>query len=198
MKIGNNHTQYATLIMFGLLFGWLGDLFLHIISDNIIFSGLGIFSFLAGHIFYIIAFQKAIYINYPDASAVAWYELVFVFVIVGLLALFAKIKNLKFPKYTLVPVLMYAITISYMLIKAIRLCVSMWAYGTFDNIILLFLTVGLGAILFVLSDGSLGMIMGGIMADNKHFKWFNIGTYYLAQVLLASSIFLIYTKTYLN
>ena len=196
MKIGNNSTEYAKLIIWGLVMGWLGDFFLHLPNDKIYFFGIGLFAFLAGHIFYIIAFQKAIMIYYPNANAVTWYEVLAVVIIVGLIALYAVRKKIKAKAIMVAPVVLYAITISYMLVKAVRLCVAFWGYGLFDHMVLLCITVALGALLFVLSDGSLGLILFAGKNKNQKLKWFNIGTYYAAQVLLASSIFLLYTVSY--
>ena len=84
-----------------------------------------------------------------------------------------------------------ALTITTMLVKAIRYCCGQWWWGLHDHIPMLFVTVGLGAVLFVLSDASLGLILFAGKDKNRPLKWFNIGTYYAAQILLASSIFFI-------
>ena len=62
-----------------------------------------------------------------------------------------------------------------------------------DHMIMICVTVALGAILFVLSDGSLGMILFAGKKGNRPLKIFNIVTYFAAQILLASSIFFIRT-----
>lgn len=193
VKISGNHSEYAKLIMWGLAFGWLGDLFLHLLTDKIWVFGLGLFSFLAGHIFYIIAFQKAIYITYPDASVIKWYELVAVAVLVGLVVLYAVLKKIEIKTIMAVPVVMYAVTISYMLVKAFRFCIGEWGYGMNEHMAALFLTVALGAVLFVLSDGSLGLLLFAGQKKNRPLKIFNIVTYYAAQILLAASIFIVET-----
>lgn len=193
MKISSNSSSYAVLVMWGLVFGWLGDLFLGYPTDKIAVSGLGLFAFLGGHIFYIAAFQKAIYIRYPQAHAIAWYEIILVAALVGLIAFYANKKKINLKTYMAVPVAMYAVTISFMLIKALRLCIGEWAYGMNDHMAALFLTVAVGAVLFVLSDATLGILMFAGQENNRPLKYFNIGTYYAAQLLLASSIFIIYT-----
>ena len=196
MKAANNNSEYAKLIIWGLAMGWVGDFFLHLKTDKVVIFGLGLFAFLAGHIFYIIAFQKGIYVYYPQAKTFTWYEIVSVIVLVGLIALYVFLKKVKAKPVMAVPVVLYAFTITYMLVKAVRLCVSFWAYGLYDHVPLLFITVSLGALLFVLSDASLGLILFAGKNKNQKLKWFNIGTYYAAQVLLASSIFLIHTVSY--
>ena len=196
MKISGHSASsspYTKLILWGLFFGWLGDMFLHLITDKIVVFGLGLFAFLGGHIFYICAFQRAIEKTYPDKPFFAWYEIVAVLVLVGLVVLYALVKKIKGKAYMAIPVVLYAVTISAMLAKAFRYCIGEWLYGMNDNIVMLFLTVALGAVLFVLSDGSLGMILFAGQKKNRPLKIFNISTYFAAQILLASSIFFVYT-----
>lgn len=193
MKISSNSTPYASLVMFGLFFGWLGDLFLGYPSKKIAVFGIGLFAFLGGHIFYIAAFQKAIYVRYPQSAAFAWYEILLVLALVGLVVFYALKKKINIKSIMAVPVVMYAVTISCMLVKALRLCVGEWLYGMNDHMLALFLTVAIGAVMFVLSDGSLGILLFAGQEKNRPLKFFNIGTYFAAQILLASSIFIIFT-----
>lgn len=193
IQISGNYTPYAKLILWGLVFGWLGDLFLHLLTDKIWVFGIGLFAFLGGHIFYIVAFQKAIRVTYPAASSVAWYEILVVALILAAVVLYATKKKINLKNPMVIPVAMYAITISTMFLKALRYTIGELAYGTNDHMVLLFLTVALGAVLFVLSDGTLGMLLFGGQKTNKPLKIFNIATYYAAQVLLALSIFLVRT-----
>ena len=196
MKISGHSASsspYTKLILWGLFFGWLGDMFLHLITDKIVVFGLGLFAFLGGHIFYIFAFQRAIERTYPDKPFFAWYEIVAVLVLVGLVVLYAVLKKIKGKAYMAIPVVLYAVTISAMLAKAFRYCIGEWLYGMNEHIVMLFLTIALGAVLFVLSDGSLGMILFAEQKKNRPLKIFNIATYFAAQILLASSIFFVYT-----
>lgn len=189
VRISGNNTQYATLILWGLAFGWLGDMFLHLITDKIVVFGLGLFAFLGGHIFYIVAFQKAILKTYPNAGVFKWYEILAVLALVGLIVAYALIKKINIKTYMAIPVVMYAVTISMMLVKAFRYAIGEIAYGTNDHMFMVFLTVAIGAVLFVLSDGSLGIILFAGQDKNRPLKIFNIATYFAAQVLLAASIF---------
>ena len=191
MKITPNHTVYAKLILWGLALGWLGDLFLHIDTTKMWVFGLGLFSFLAGHIFYIFAFQRAIMLHYIQYRFFRWYEIPAILLIVGLFALYAWRKQIKAKLIMAIPVALYALTISAMLVKALRYCIGEWQWGTNDHMVMIFVTVALGAVLFVLSDASLGLILFAGKDKNRPLKWFNIGTYYAAQILLASSIFFV-------
>lgn len=192
MTISNNHTPYAKMIIIGLLFGWIGDLFLHIVSDKIIFFGIGGLAFLIGHIFYIDAFSKAIQETYPQANTFEWYEILAVVLLVAAVVLYGVLKKIKFNPM-MIAVLLYAVTISTMLVKALRYSIGEIVYGMNDHMIMICVTVALGAILFVLSDGSLGMILFAGKKGNRPLKIFNIVTYFAAQILLASSIFFIRT-----
>ena len=180
------------MIIIGLLFGWIGDLFLHIVSDKIIFFGIGGLAFLIGHIFYIDAFAKAIQETYPQSNTFEWYEILAVVLLVAAVVLYGVLKKIKFNPM-MIAVLLYAVTISTMLVKALRYSIGEIVYGMNDHMIMICVTVALGAILFVLSDGSLGMILFAGKKGNRPLKIFNIVTYFAAQILLASSIFFIRT-----
>lgn len=192
MQIADNHSPYAKLMVWGLVFGWLGDAFLHVLSEKMAYFAVGVVAFLTGHIFYIIAFQKAIKTTYPDATAFAWYEIAIVVGICGLIASLAF--GLKLIKKEQIPLALglcvYMVVIITMLAKAFRFIMGEISYGMNDNLVMVAITVGLGAILFVLSDGSLGAILA---MDKKARSWriFNITTYFAAQILLAASIFFV-------
>lgn len=202
-KISGNTASFSTYskyILIGLFLGWLGDMFLHLITDKIIVFGLGLFAFLGGHVFYIIAFQQMIARRYPDKGFFEWYELLAVAVLVGIILVYAFVKKkqgkLASGKlYMVIPVVLYAVTISAMLAKAFRLCIGEWLWGMTDDkvMLMMFITVALGAVLFVLSDASLGIILFAGQKKNRPLKIFNIATYFAAQILLASSIFFIST-----
>ena len=192
LKISGNVSAYATLILWGLALGWAGDFFLHLITDKLWVFGLGLFAFLGGHIFYILAFQKALgFMTHEGAEPFRWQEIVAVVCILALFALYAVKKKVKQKVILVIPVVLYAVTISAMLAKGFRLCFEnalTWGYAPK---LPLFLTVALGAVLFILSDATLGMILFAGHEKNRPLKIFNIATYYAAQVLLGCSIFLI-------
>ncbi|MBQ4207234.1 MAG: hypothetical protein II621_02925, partial [Clostridia bacterium] len=122
VKISHNHTPYATLILWGLALGWVGDFFLHLITDKVWVFGIGLFAFLGGHICYILAFQRAIRDTYPQYGFFRWYEIPIILAVVALFALYAWKKQIKAKLYMAIPVALYALTITTMLVKAIRYC----------------------------------------------------------------------------
>ena len=190
MKISGNHTDYAKLILWGLALGWAGDLFLHLITDKIYVFGLGLFAFLGGHIFYIFAFHHAIQTTFPNKGFFTWYEILLVLAFLGLLAFYAYKKQIEQKLYMVIPVVMYAVTISFMVVKAWRYCIGE-ALEMRDHTVPVFLLIGAGSVLFLLSDATLGMILFGGQEKNRPLKIFNIGTYYAAQILLGASIFFV-------
>ena len=184
--MAQNHTPYAKFMMIGLVFGMLGDLFLHLITDNKIVFGLGLFSFLIGHIFFIIAFGKAMRHQLPQANVFDWRAVIAIVLLVAAFALYAIKTKMKLGVAT-VPVALYAVTISTMLVTACQLSFR-FLYEGFNHDIGIIFTVGLGALLFVMSDATLAVFLFGGQDKNRPLKIFNILTYFAGQVLLGTSI----------
>ena len=118
--IAGRFTAYGKLILVGLIFGMLGDILLHLLTDNqLVFAG-GLFAFLIGHIFYIIAYKKALDYYTPGAKVFDWRAVIAILVLVFSCIIYAVMKDMKFG-IAAVPVLMYAVTISIMLVTAFQL-----------------------------------------------------------------------------
>lgn len=185
----HNYTDYAKFMIIGLAFGALGDLFLHLITDKQVVFGIGLLSFLIGHIFFIISFGKALKAKLPQARVFDYRAIIAIVVILVFLVLYAVKKKMKFGIAT-VPVALYAVTISTMLVTALQLCIRFFLEG-FDNDIGVICTVGIGAIMFVMSDFTLALNLFGGQEKNRPLKIFNIATYFIGQVLLGTSILFI-------
>lgn len=192
IKISGNTTPYAKYIMISLILGWIGDAFLHVLSEKMSYFAVGVIAFLVGHITYAKAFYEAFKTTYPDSGVFAWYEYLFVFGISGLVIGIIFGKNLlpKEKKPLAAALCVYMVVILTMICKAFKYVIGEIVYGVNDNMIMVAITIGIGAILFGLSDGSLGIILG---FDKKDRSWriFNIVTYFAAQILLAASIFFV-------
>lgn len=188
MKISGNNTPYATLMLWGLVFGWFGDLFLHWLKNVMPIFVLGVVAFLTGHIFYVIAFQKAIEKTYPGSATFEWYEILFVAVSVILVTILAVIKGFYKDRAGMTAGLtVYGVLLLTMFAKTARYAIGEWAYGTNDNVVAVFITVLGGGIFFAVSDILLGYIL--MFKDEKRsLRIINIVTYFIAQILLASSI----------
>lgn len=194
MKASGNDTPYADMIMWGLIFGMAGDLLLHALTQKMLFLVMGVLAFLGGHIFYIVGIHKAIKTTYPDAAVFAWYEIVAILVVVALalgVMVFGKLIKIEQP-LIVAGLSGYLVFLTSMLVKAFSFVIGEWAYGTNDHVLMLALTVALGALLFFISDLTMGLLfLNKPRFETKKMRCFNIGTYYAAQLLLGSSIFFV-------
>lgn len=193
-RISGNNTLYANLILFGLIFGAIGDLLLHSLSNKMWHFVLGVISFLVGHIFYIAAFQKAIKATYPGDPFFKWYEFVILAVTTAVVLVYCFVKN-KFKKQPLkaAGLCVYSVFLSYMFAKGVRYFIGEIAYGTNDHMVMVGITVVLGALLFLVSDAILGYIIANGDAKRSQ-RIVNIVTYYAAQILIALSIFFVKSR----
>ena len=194
MKASGNSTPYAKFIIWGLMFGFAGDLLLHSLSQKMWANVSGVLAFLTGHIFYVIAIQKAIKTTYPDAAVFEWFEILAIVLIVAISLGVLIIGNVV--KRDNIPLILglsgYLLFLTTMLVKAARFAIGEWVYGTNDNVAALFITVVLGAILFFTSDLTLGLILlNREKFETRLMRIFNIVTYYVGQIFIASSIFFV-------
>lgn len=168
---------YAVCVMAALVFGMLGDIFLCMDGlDNkksaLILNGLGVLTFLIGHIFFI-------YIFLSSASFTYWtIALVPIIPIALLITMRAKVVNI--PK--IAPVfIVYSLILGMMLMSSVSFYLAIG--GIKGKLIL---TAG---VLFAASDSSLVMREYSIFKSiKKPLKFFVLITYYVAQVLFALSI----------
>lgn len=174
-----NFGTYAKLMFIGLFCGVLGDLLIHVPEHGII-NVLGGAAFFVGHIFYIIAFYRELNEREPDEKFFALPSIIAPILFTACYFGFALLKKVKYGKLT-VPVILYALMISSMLTMAARLAFHIMQ-------IPVFITVLLGAALFVSSDSTLAMFMFAKQFKTKPIKNLYIITYFAAQVLLGTSI----------
>lgn len=163
---------YAWLTWIGLILGAAGDVLLQFMDcrpkDREPFFRAGLGAFLIGHVFYIVAFALL-------GRVTGWAVLLAA-------VLFAALFLLQFParmdlKGQKVPVYAYAAVISVMTAFAV-LSFGAGARGAL---------VGLGGILFLVSDAILALIFFSPLREKSLPTW-NLTTYYAAQILLALSI----------
>lgn len=163
---------YAWLTWIGLILGAAGDVLLQFMDcrpkDREPFFRAGLGAFLIGHVFYIVAFALL-------GRVTGWAVLLAA-------VLFAALFLLQFParmdlKGQKVPVYAYAAVISVMTAFAV-LSFGAGARGAL---------VGLGGILFLVSDAILALIFFSPLREKSLPTW-NLITYYVAQILLALSI----------
>lgn len=184
-----NYSPYAVLMVIGLAMCWFGDLFLHV-SPRQIYFFVGLIFFLIGHVFFASAYTVAITDMFPQASVFDWREMIAIasLLVVGIVDRHFTMSH-KLGRAA-VPVLIYAIALLTMFVKAcslgIRYVLAGMPCGVGVCLLLCF-----GGALFVASDSSLVYIN---FDKRKTFplKAFNLVTYFGAQVSLASSILFIY------
>lgn len=163
---------YAWLTWIGLILGAAGDVLLQFMDcrpkEREPFFRAGLGAFLIGHVFYIVAFALL-------GRVTGWAVLLAA-------VLFAALFLLQFParmdlKGQKIPVYAYAAVISVMTAFAV-LSFGAGARGAL---------VGLGGILFLVSDAILALIFFSPIREKSLPTW-NLITYYAAQILLALSI----------
>lgn len=174
-----NFGMYARLMFIGLLCGVMGDLLIHVPEHGIInvFGGV---AFFVGHIFYIIAFYRKLTELSPDEKFFNLVSIIGPIAFVLCYFVFAILSKISYGKLT-VPVILYALMISSMLFMALRLALCV-------NSPYVYITVLLGAALFVSSDSTLSVFMFSDRFKTRGLKAFYIITYFAAQVLLGTSI----------
>jgi len=154
-------------IVFALVFSWAGDMLLMFESTNSNFFILGLVAFLIAHIFYILFYENVI--RKEDLRKNYWWFLpVLIYYIALIYILSPNLGDMK------LPVRIYGIVISYMLIQALQT-------GRIKDPGAATLMIG-GAVLFITSDS--------ILAINKFYESFEFAgisimlTYGIAQLLI--------------
>ena len=172
--IAQNRSDYAHYILIGLLLGWCGDFLLHL-PPKLPFTLSGGLAFLAGHVFYIYAYCLAMKRYFPDAPFWDKRELIAcaIIIVIGVAAI--RLLGVKFSP-------LYIIGVPYV-IKAVNV-------GLDNAVIMCILLVG-GAFLFALSDMMLAVNSLRKPRPSYGYKITCIVTYFTAQFLLASTIFVI-------
>ena len=161
------------LLLSALAFSWIGDIILMFADKGELYFIFGLVSFLIAHIIFILLFTKQEKEN-ATTNKLFWVGLIIVGIyLFGMLSLlYPSLGDLK------IPVTVYAITISTMLLMAIK---GYFNWSKPSN-----LTVLLGALIFVSSDS--------ILAINKfHSELPKSGflimiTYIVAQFLITKGI----------
>ena len=176
---------YAKLILTGLIFGFIGDIFMALNKDfgGFLYVSIGLVTFALGHVFYLIAFIKK--------SRFRWYNLIPLFVIIPAILL-AVMQTGKF-KFN-PPALFYAV-ISYGVILSLMVGKSLSFTCFKETPSFIRLTI-IGTVLFATSDLILLFIMffgpvASLPSDTPvrvTLSVINLLTYYVGQGFLALSL----------
>lgn len=166
-----NKSSLLVLASLALLFSIAGDTLLMFANKNELFFLLGLSAFLLAHVFYIISFHK-IKVKENIEGKWQWAIVVAIYYFFIISILMPHLGEMK------IPVLVYGLVISFMLLVAALL------YDLRDNKIARYILTG--AILFVISDS--------VLAINKFHHpfqtagWVIMLTYVAAQYLLVQGL----------
>lgn len=176
----NNAGWFATrrLLTWALLLSWFGDVTLMFAQRSEWFFIMGLVLFLAAHLLYILVFARQAKMRRGNRAMIVGAPFVLIYLGTMLYSLYPSLGSLK------IPVTVYAVVISTMLLMAIN-GLDSWC-GRERYIIFA------GAVCFVLSDSLLAF-------DKFHtpIPWASFGimsTYLAAQYLIASGILMINKK----
>jgi uncharacterized membrane protein YhhN len=162
------------ILLGALLFSWIGDVILLFAGIAEIYFILGLVAFLISHVIYIILFNKQNKPDVPRNKGFFYIGLVAVLIYLALMLaiLLPKLGDLQ------LPVIVYAITISTMLLYAFS------GYLIWEKPANTYILVG--ALIFVLSDS--------ILAMDKFYEpiykssFFIMSTYLMAQYLIVIGV----------
>lgn len=190
VTISDNTSDFAKLVITGLIFGWLGDFFLHV-SDKPICFLIGLLSFLGGHIFYICAYSRAIEQYFNGTGFFNPVEICAFILVFGAAVIYAVTRKMRLGA-ALIPVSVYTATLVAMLIKASSLGLRiLFSYGQIMYPVLVCVMLIFGALQFVISDALLAIMQFSGRKKNRPMKIINIVTYFAAQILLACTLLFI-------
>lgn len=196
MFMTDNTSQYAKMMIIGLLLGWFGDLFMHIPHPpgnprmSVVYIGAG--GFLIGHIFYVAAFFKSTVAITGNNKFFSIPEIIAFFIIFIAFALMLEpVFKFKFAnRFMQIALYIYSIFLVIMLVKACNFGITYFTSGS-ENGLYGMLILLVGGILFFISDLTLGIRLIGGGKGNKTIKTVSLYAYFMAQLLLSTSILFI-------
>ncbi len=196
MLITDNKSEYANMMLIGLVLGWVGDLFMHIPhppgNPRMSVVYIGATGFLVGHIFYVTAFVKT------TASLVTNYKFFTVPEIIAFAVLFVAFALMLKPVFKFqfknlfmqITLYIYSMFLIVMLIKSCGFGVTYYMVDAENGLIGMLILV-IGGIFFFISDLTLGIRLLGSGKGNKTIKTVSLYAYFIAQLLLSTSILFI-------
>ena len=170
------HESFASkqILIIALSFSWIGDIILLFADKGESYFIGGLIAFLLSHIFYIILFNKQLKIYIKKSKIVYWISITLIITyLIGLMVvLMPNLGDL------LLPVFIYAMTISIMLLFALKGFLN-WQKPA--NIYIL-----IGAIIFVASDSILAF--DKFYTTIQYSSFLIMITYLAAQYLIVRGI----------
>lgn len=196
MFVADNSSQYAIMMIIGLALGWFGDLFMHIPhppgNPRMSLVYLGATGFLIGHIFYAYAFVNSTATLVSDYNFFTIPEIIaFVVIFVTFALMLEPVFKFRFNNmFMKVTLHIYSVFLIIMLIKSFVFGVTYYISGA-ENGLMGMIILLVGAVFFFASDFTLGLRLIGGGQGNKTIKTVSLYAYFIAQLLLATSILFI-------
>lgn len=176
------HERFNTqrILLTALILSWIGDIILMFADNGKLYFIAGLIAFLLSHISYIKLFSKQLKIYLKKSKIIFWIGVTAIafYLIVMMLILLPSLGDLK------IPVFLYALTISIMLLFALKGFLN-WQKPA--NIYIL-----IGAIVFVASDSLLAF--DKFYAPLQYSSILIMATYLIAQYLIVDGILKLNTK----
>ena len=164
----------------GILLSLAGDIFLMLSLDRLFMAGL--VAFLLAHLSYVIGF------NIPLPEFSTWGLILAVMIGLGGTRLINRILSSVIASgqsRLRIPIIIYSVVISLMLLSAmIKMTDLTW--GALSSLL-----VGLGALLFYLSD--IILAWNKFVRPIQHGRIYNIGAYHLGQIAIVAGVILQYS-----
>lgn len=170
------HERFATknILLGALTFSWMGDIILLFADKGELYFIGGLLAFLFSHILYILLFNKQLKIYLKKSRTIYWIGITLITIyLIGIMVLL--MSNLG---QLLLPVFVYAMTISIMLLFALKGFLN-WQKPA--NIYIL-----IGAIIFVASDSILAF--DKFYTPLQYSSFLIMTTYLVAQYLIVIGI----------
>ena len=170
------HQRFSSkkILLTALILSWIGDIILLFADKGELYFIGGLIAFLLSHIFYILLFNKQLKIYLKKSRTIYWIGItsIITYLLVMMVVLMPYLGDL------LLPVFVYAMTISIMLLFALKGFLN-WQKPA--NIYIF-----IGAIIFVASDSVLAF--DKFYAAIPYRSFFIMSTYLAAQYLIVIGI----------
>ena len=167
------HEKFTTkkILITALFLSWIGDIILMFADKGEFYFITGLIAFLLSHIFYIILFSKQLKIYLKKNKIIFWIGVttIALYLIVMMLILLPSLGDLK------IPVFVYALTISIMLLFALKGFLN-WQKPANSYILI-------GAAIFVASDS--------ILAFDKFYAPLQCSSFLIMATYLTAQYFIV-------
>ncbi len=197
MELSGNESYYANMMLIGLVLGWVGDLFMHIPHPpgnprmSVVYIGAS--AFLIGHIFYVLAFVKSTMALTPDYKFFTLPEIIaFVVIFIAFALMLEPVFKFEYKNsFMKITLHLYSIFLIIMLLKSCGFGITYYLSEAENGLpaMIILLT---GGIFFFISDFTLGLRLIGGAKGNKTVKTVSLYAYFIAQLLLATSILFVH------